>query len=442
MGERRGVTERGIELVAEHGLAAAASLSRSDLARLTGWSTVSIRDVSSWLRGAEWQAGQSCDTGRAATDTEDLSTRETAGGLTLRYEGRVRTLEDLLERAEVDTDVWAVSKWETTTYEGHSKGEDGRPIVVPMHRVKATFHRRPDADLPDLSTLPAAPRAESAPVDAGCMLHLPDSQHGYARDEDGSLVPLHDPRAWALAVEVARILQPAVIHLCGDMLDLAAWSLSYPRPRQHVDTTGPTLETLHADIRALREAVPGSRIIYTSGNHEHRIDRALVQQLGELAGLRAVGDDEPLVSVPRLLALDRLDVEWHPYESDVWVGEGDQQRVRLTHGSKHGRPGQTVARYLGDVAMGGDPTVVGHTHSAEAAYQRIVGPDGERVVWAMSPGTLADIAGPIPAAIAPDRRTWTQGLGVTRWDDAGQAHGAVYPIVSGRCIIEGRAVVA
>jgi predicted phosphodiesterase len=383
------------------------------------------------------------DLGGATSDPTaepDVETRETADGMSLRYDGRVTSLDELLDRARVDRSEWAVGRYEVGTYEVTMRGPGDRPVTVPMWRVRATLQRRPDADLPDLSTLPAAPRATSASVDPGACLHIPDSQHGYVRREDGTLAPLHDPRAWAVAVEAARQLQPAIIHLCGDMLDLAAWSMTYPRARQHVDTTGHTLTTLHGDIRALREAVPGARIVYTSGNHEHRIDRALVASMGELAGLHAVGDDAPLVSVPRLLALDRLDVEWHPYESDVWIGGADRQRVRLTHGAKHGRPGQTVARYLADVSMGGDCTVVGHTHSAEVAYQRIVGPDGERVVYAMSPGTLADIAGDIPAAIAPQRRTWTQGLGVTRWDDAGRAHGAVYPLVDGRCIIEGRVV--
>jgi len=437
MGARRGVADRGAEAIARWGASAALDLSPSQMQDVTGWTPISVRDTRTFLRGYVYAQSERST---PAETPDDVKTRETGAGLSLTYRGRVRTLDDLLDRADVDTDVWCVSTWEASTYETTIRQDDGAPLVVPMMRVKAKFSRRPDADLPDLSTLPAAPRAESAPVDDDVMLHLPDSQHGFVRDDSGALVPLHDRRAWAVAVEAARAMQPAVIHLCGDMLDLAAWSLKYPQQRGHVDTTGPTLEALHGDIRALRQASPGSRIVYTGGNHEDRIDRALVSQMGELAGLTAVGDNEPLVSVPRLLALDLLDVEWHPYGSDVWVGP-DTGAVRLTHGTKHGSPGQAVARYLSDVAMGGQPTVVGHTHSVEVAYQRLVDHAGERLSWAMSPGTLADIGGPIPAAIAPDRRTWTQGLGVTRWV-RGQPVASVAPIVDGSCVLDGRLVSA
>ena len=435
-------------VLAQHGVEAVAAMSHQQVRRLTPDNAanqgralyVTARVVASMMRSGEWQS----QSGVSPDRDPEVETREDADGLSLTYDGRVTSLDELLERARVDASEWGVRRWDVGTYEVTMRGPSDRPITVPMWRVRAALERRPDADLPDLSTLPPAPWASSAPVDGAACLHIPDSQHGFVRrDGSGELVPLHDRRAWAVAVEVARQLRPGIIHLCGDMLDLAAWSLTYPTGRQHIDTTGHTLHALHDDIRALRQASPGSRIIYTSGNHEHRIDRALVSQMGELAGLTAVGDDEPLVSVPRLLALHLLDVEWHPYEADVWVGDEGRQPVRLTHGTKHGRAGQTVARYLSDVAMGGHSTVVGHTHSAEIAYQRLVGPDGERVVYAMSPGTIADIGGDIPAAIAPDRRTWTQGLGVTRWDEAtGLAHGAVYPIHGGSCIVEGRRVSA
>ena len=365
---------------------------------------------------------------------EDVRLTETAAGLTLTVDGRVRSLDDLLVSARVDLSRWAPHRWRAGTYETTARDESGALRTIPMWKVHADFHLRIDADVPDLSTLPAAPRVESAPVDGDVMLCIPDSQHGYARDDDGRLHAIHDPRAWAIAVEVARTMQPGVIHLAGDMLDLAAWSLKFPRPRGHVDTTGPTLRALHDDIRALRQAVPGARIVYTAGNHEERIDRALVAQMSELAGLRAAGDDAPLVSIPRLLALDRLGVEYvEGYDTDAWV-----RGVRLTHGTKHGRPGVTVAAILADVALGGAPTVVGHTHSVEVAYQRLVDHRGERLVSAMSCGTVARIDGPIPAAQTADRRSWSQGVGVVRWSGDHVSMTAAPILPDGVCYVEGR----
>ena len=391
------------DVLVAHGATRLADLSLADLVAYTpGRSDIQARALSIGARVAVRMGLP----GAAApgTETRDRATlTETPDGLRMEAHGRVTSLDDLLVGARVDLSTWTPRKWSAGTYETTARDEHGALRTIPMWRVRADFDRRIDADLPDLSTLPAAPRATSEAVDDDLMLCVPDSQHGYARDDDGRLHPLHDPRA-----------------------------------RGHVDTTGPALAALHADIRALREACPGARIIYTAGNHEDRIDRALVAQLSELAGLRAVGDDAPLVSVARLLALDRLDVEYvGPYDTDHW-----HRGVRLTHGSKHGRPGATVAAILADVALGGHPTVVGHTHSVEVAYQRLVDARGARVVCAMSAGTVCRVDGDIPAFVTADRRNWSQGLGVVRWSGDHVAMTAAPILPDGTCYIEGQRVAA
>jgi hypothetical protein len=50
---------------------------------------------------------------------------------------RIKTLEDLIHRANIDTDKWKIDRWIANTWENAMKGEDGEPILTTLYQVKA-----------------------------------------------------------------------------------------------------------------------------------------------------------------------------------------------------------------------------------------------------------------------------------------------------------------
>lgn len=50
---------------------------------------------------------------------------------------RVKTLEDLIERAKIDMDKWKIDRWIANTWENAMKGENGEPILTTLYQIKA-----------------------------------------------------------------------------------------------------------------------------------------------------------------------------------------------------------------------------------------------------------------------------------------------------------------
>ena len=320
---------------------------------------------------------------------------------TLSSKGAIQTLEALLDGAGVQED-WLVKKWVANKWDSMSK--DG---PVPMWQVKAWLERIPEWANLQVQPIEHLKKTRSAPSEAeGVVLVVPDSQNGYRRTETGHLDPMHDRRAWDLAVQMAEHLRPDTIVLLGDMLDLAPWG-SYAKPREVRYTTQPSLVELHWWLGQLRLVAPSATILYIEGNHEFRISRSILESLSEAEGVRPADDPggHDAISIPRLLALDSLDIEYiGPYGEGFWLWD----TVRFHHGTLARKGGgSTVAAMLKEATHS---TIVGHIHRLEMACKTIHGPTGQRVITCMSPGTLCRTDGAVPAATP--RVDWQQGLAV------------------------------
>lgn len=355
---------------------------------------------------------------------------KTDGTATLEAVGLYSKAE-LIAASGLDLSRWRAVRYKAGTWgvqlKGGIKDELGKsevvlerlpePIAEPLRYPK--LHR-------------AAPRRRRKPPE--CVLVVPDSQNGYRRAPDGTLVPLHDRRAWDLAVQAAQRLQPDVIVLLGDMLDLAPWSCRWPTPLELVDTTQPALAELHWWLRRLRRAAADARIIYLEGNHEDRIRRALVERVPEAEGLHAIGADNPALSVPTLLDLSKLHVEYvGPYGARTWLWQDSDNPLRIYHGDDHASGGgATVAKVL---RKAHHSSIFGHVHRCEVAWRAVHGPHGIRRIFALTPGTIARVDGVVPAAVA--EVDWQQGLGVIR-RSGGRVLPSVVPIEDGECCLDGK----
>ena len=346
----------------------------------------------------------------------------------------VRTLEGLLEAAGVDPDEWAierhmVNKWDALTKDGG---------VQEMYQVRAHLVRRPSFWLKrvECQPIPRRPKQRSYGLEA-CLV-IPDSQMGYRRRRDGSLEPLHDVKACDLAVQVASHLnrehELSTIVLLGDMLDLAPWSTYSSDPSLRW-TTQPALIALHHWLSQLRMAAPSARIIYLEGNHEARIKKVLNEVIaGELHTLRPADKPEgpALLSVPYLLSLEKLDIEYlEPYGKGFWW-----RGIHFHHGRiVRSRGGKTVAAMLADCAHS---QVVGHIHRREIASRTVATdkPPFRKTINAMSPGCLCRLDDAVPQTPGQSQLDWQQGLGIIYADSEGESMQLI-PIDNGRVVVNG-----
>ena len=296
----------------------------------------------------------------------------------------IRTLDDLLSAAGVAGDKWIVTKYLVNKWDAVAK--DG---TTELFQVKAWLERRPEffnTKIKPVKVFKRTPPPRKAPDQVALI--IPDSQHGFRR-HNGKLIPMHDRRCVDLAIQVCDFIKPDEVVLLGDMLDLGPWSTKYSTPPDIKYTTQPSLLELHWFLQSLRTS-GNHRITYLEGNHEIRIRKALTDRLEEAVDLRPVGkeSEHPLLSIPNLLSLDDLAVDYvEPYGSAYWLFDN---LVRCHHGSTvRTKGGQTVTAMLNSGTTSHE--IVGHIHRREFASRRIPAEGGFKMVNAMSPGCFCRI---------------------------------------------------
>ena len=397
------------------------------------------------------------------TDGADKSTFTTDGNTaTLDYRGRITGLADLIERCKIDLEAWRIDRHIINTWEVGAKVEEkdltwrdgvivegmvvspSRLTIETLYQVKAWLVKRhPEPILwpaiqaanVQLETPPAVKRPERSHRRA---LFFGDAHTGYLRDVDtGRLEPMHDRAALDVVMQIAADAQPDEIHDLGDGSDLAEWSNKYiTSPEMHFTTQPMILERAwwYGD---LRRHAPGAAVLVHEGNHDRRIEDALAANLVAGCRLKAADmvDDYPVMSLPFLLGLRRMGVEWlGGYPDDVaWLNEG----LCAYHGdiARQGS-GDTVKAILRDTKYS---QVVGHIHRSELgmASRTDTAQGGISSVRTMSPGCLCRLDGAVPAA--RKWNNWQQGCAVIDYNPAGSEFDVTFvAIENGRAMFRGQ----
>lgn len=321
---------------------------------------------------------------------------------------------------------YLVNKWDAVSKDG----------PIELFQVKAWLERRPDffhTKIEPVKPFKRNPPPRQAPDQVALI--IPDSQHGFRR-QGGKLIPMHDRRCVDLAIQVCDFLKPDEVVLLGDMLDLAPWSTKYSTPPDLKYTTQPSLIELHWFLQALRSS-GDHRITYIEGNHESRIRKAITDRLEEAVDLRPVGRDaeHPLLSIPNLLSLDEIAVDYvEPYGSAYWLFD---DLVRIHHGNTvRTKGGQTVTAMLSSGTTSHE--IVGHIHRREFASRRIPAEGKFKTINAMSPGCFCRIDTEVSMvpAYAGKPVDWQHGMGIVyKYGDKVSMH--LIPIDDGVCYVDG-----
>lgn len=358
-----------------------------------------------------------------------------------------KTLDELLAICQVDLDIWKVDRYTANTWQQGSKIGDAI-VVTPLFQIKAYLVRK---------KLEAVLFPEVQPVHftLDCRLHtalnpqpanptvveraviIPDIQCGFRRDHrTGAMSSFHDRQAMELAWDICADVQPETIVLLGDNLDLPEFSDKFVKSPEFYWTTQAAVAELAWWLARLRLQNPHARIVYIEGNHDRRFLLSVVNHNIASYDLRPADDlDGPsLMSIERLLGLEKLDIEYHgPYpQGEFWINNN----LMAHHGNiARAKSGMSTKVAVEDARHS---TIQGHIHRIEMASKTVWARGGAKVYVAFSPGTLAKIdPGAVPAHTF--RNNWQQGLAVVEYEkDNGFFNTYPLHIYRGVCVYGGR----
>lgn len=360
------------------------------------------------------------------------------------WESGYRSVDEFLARMGVDTDDWIIKQgkpnsWPTSGWDGNA----GMPWTVINHQVSATMLRREPVPLePQVQPITIHSRKRTGKKgrphrELETALIVPDPHFGFTRNlRTNELTPFHDRRVLDIALQMAYRLRPDTIIFPGDILDLPDWSDKFVRSPNFYFCTQPAVIEASWWLAQFRTAVPPARIIALAGNHDARLEKALAVHLNQAYQLRPADEMAlpPALSIPRLLALHRLDIEYvdgYP-DAEVWLNDA----LVVTHGDKvSSAPGGTVGAYVRNNPMGNVSVVHGHVHRAEMASRTTHGRGGvTETVRALCPGCACHIDGRVPGS---HKSNWQQGLAVLRHDAKRRVSVTAVPVEDGEALFEG-----
>jgi len=390
------------------------------------------RTIRRWIKGLEERANIP-----QADEKPGISFVENGNyAVASSTDGRIRTLEDLLAVCKVDLSVWKVRDkdgWEVKAWEGYAANEqkdlkfergqitgevkrDGI-ITETLYSVRATFVRREPIPIKPVIQPITCPQFNLSKVNPrkseGVAMVIADPHFGFEwQPPSWKLVPFHDRRVLDIFLQILEQVQPDVIEFDGDFLDLTMWQDKFTKDAAFFQTTQPALLECHFFLRHAVEIAPKAKKRLHQGNHEARMEKALTNHLQEACELRAVDELElpPALSVPKLLALHKLGVDWiGGYSDDIaWLGEN----IKVIHGSTmRGKPMGTVTEAL---KQGRYHVVVGHIHRDEMVSESRITPGGpNRQITGYCPGCACHVDGRVPGSNS--NSNWRQGIGIIEW---------------------------
>lgn len=370
-------------------------------------------------------------------------------------ETRIKTLEQLLGACEVDLDTWKVDHYLINKWEVGAKAEykdltwtggtlDGTLqaeglTIAPLFQVKAWLVRQhPEPIFPTIQPIKSAVTYALPPKPQGGILRnltLADPHFWFRRDfQTSKLTPLHDRRVLDVILQIAYATQPNRIDVLGDILDATDWTTKFLRSPEFYWCTQPSLLETYWWLSQLRQTCPQAEINVYEGNHDDRMREAILQHLPAAYDLRAVDELElpPALSLPKLLALHQLGINWiGGYPDEVgWLNDG----IKLRHGDVVRVPGNTTKA----VVQRADVTeIVAHVHRIEWTSRTKFLRDGREVIAAFCPGCTCHIDGRVPATRG--EMQWQNGCALVDYQPDGRMF-AITPIVidNGRAIWDGK----
>lgn len=192
-------------------------------------------------------------------------------------------------------------------------------------------------------------------------------------------IPYHTTKAVTCALQDGMKEKVDGILINGDLIDFHQISRFVRDPAKR--TFKEEKQMVIAFLRRLRELFPKARIVYKEANHEERLWNYLVPRLPEIF------DDEDVrraLSLPKLLNLDELGVEWVGEKREILLG-----KLSVLHGHEM-RSGfaPPVNPARGAYLKAKECVMVGHHHRTSEHTETTL---GRKLITTWSTGCLCDL---------------------------------------------------
>ena len=340
---------------------------------------------------------------------------------TIRTEGTgcKLTLEELLEKFQVDKKEWKVQSFKINTWttSAFHKGQ-WKPYL--NTQTKATLLKRKLSPIefpiiqPITLNIPNIKKIPKKEKNVKTCVVFGDAHFGFERAlAGGKLKPYHNYFALQLVLSITEKINPNLIIILGDMLDLAEWSEKFFKTPEMQYTTQAALIDLSHFFCKLRMACPQATIHYILGNHEHRLPIAIATNQASAYGLRAADalQKPPLLSISTLLGLDAYNIivsEDYPY-GEVWINDN----LKAFHGNIIRKEAQKTAEAV--LREYNYSSIYGHVHKQMVVAKTYDRPRGKRRTrYAFSPGCLCHTDGRVPSNASLE--DWQNGLGIIEYE--------------------------
>jgi hypothetical protein len=350
----------------------------------------------------------------------------------------IKTLDELIEAAQIDTDVWQCVRFLPNAWTTSGK-IDGEWSQIQNWQAKAWFERiEPEPIYPVVQPVEITATYQEPERLNGDGWHralvFGDAHFGFRLlMAPMRLVPFHDRAALDVALQLAEAARAERVDIAGDVLDLPDFSDSFVRSPEFARCVDPAKDEAAWWLEQFRQAVGGPVYVY-EGNHEQRVDRALAKHVPAAYDVRANARVKAW-SVPELLGLEGLGVTWVEGYQDARLFLND--RLAIEHGYiARKRSGSTARAYLDE---GRDySTVFFHIHRRERASMARHRRKKRRVVEAVCPGGLMRVDAEVPG----DREVsqWSQGVALVDYHADGRYQIYPVPIADGVAYWQGREI--
>jgi predicted phosphodiesterase len=351
-------------------------------------------------------------------------------GATSSTEQRLGKIAKLLEDKGIDVDdVGEIKSIRISEWQSLTKNDDGDAeihdlagssiVLTPAWEMGPKW--QPVDRAPVTVGLPPKPKARKSKWKRAVI--LPDVQIGYRMvAHDAQLDPFHDERAMAAALRVTEQVDPDIVLHLGDFLDFAQFGTFEQEPGFAL-TVQPAIDRAHRFLAECKVAAPNAHQVLLEGNHDRRLQKAIVRNAVAAFGItRANAPEEwPVLSVPYLLRLDELGVEYvGGYPAGIyWFND----RICAIHGHKVRSAGSTAAAVVDDERIS---VIFGHVHRIEESQRTRRVRDGYRTSLAATPGCLCRIDGTVPSTKGstdvrgqpiPTAENWQHGMAVLTYQE-------------------------
>ena len=321
---------------------------------------------------------------------------------------------------------------------------DGQNVQVEKESTSWNVDLVPAPPLPDKASIGdfkisiRGVKKLSKPSGWNLAVVVPDPQIGYHRDVDGVLTTTHDESALDVAHQITAYLQATygvdLTVILGDNHDFSAFSSHRTAPG-YIINTQLEIDRFGTEVAIQRGLAPQAEIVVLSGNHDDRINKAILDKVPGLSGISKANSREPVLSIGNLCRFDEyniISIESYP-DGEYWAND----YLRFEHGHiASSAPGSTSAKYLADSKVS---TIFGHTHRQELVYTRIRERSSSRPIFAGSPGTTARIDGVLPSSstgitssgtqAGKKTEKWQQGIFVVWYQPEGDQKAIVEPVL-------------